>query len=264
MKMALKFCSNLSFMFQEEAKIIDRYQLARNAGFKAVETGFPLGFTVQEVVDAKELANVQQVLINVYTGDTTKGELGFTAVPGKEEEFKSSIEQTIKYAKALDCNKIHVMAGKVENPTHKNDAVYESNLRYAASRFETENIMGLIEPINDITVPNYYMNNFQKALNIIQKINSPRLKLLMDIFHLQLTTGRITNTIEQYLPYIGHIQVAQVPDRNEPDTVGEIDYKYVFSLLEKHGYNDYIGLEYKPRTSSSDGLMWIKSFGYNL
>ncbi|XP_011499503.1 PREDICTED: putative hydroxypyruvate isomerase [Ceratosolen solmsi marchali] len=263
-RMALKFASNLSFMFQEAPLLIDRYQLAKDAGFKAVESGFPLGFTVQQVAEAKHNANIHQALINVYTGDTTKGELGFAAIPGKEKEFENSIERTIEYAKALDCKKIHVMAGKVEERTSANDTVYEKNLRYAASRFASENIVGLIEPINSITIPTYYMNSFQKAVEIIQKINSPNLKLLIDIFHLQLSTGKISHTIERCFPYIGHFQIAQVPDRSEPDTIGEIDYRYIFSLLEKHGYTDYIGLEYKPRSGTVEGLKWINQFGFSL
>ncbi|XP_001607821.1 putative hydroxypyruvate isomerase [Nasonia vitripennis] len=264
--MAYKFCCNLSFMFQREAtSILDRYQLAKDAGFKAVESGFPLGFSVQQVAEARKTAGIQQVLINVYTGDTSKGELGFAALPGKEEEFRRSIETTIEYAKALDCKMIHVMAGKVVDATSVNDATYEKNLRYAVDRFASEQIVALIEPINSITVPNYYMNDFSKALALVQKINSPNLKLLVDIFHLQQTQGRITNSIESYYPFIGHIQIAQVPNRNEPDSAGEIDYRYVLAVLEKAGYNKYIGLEYKPQAATGEGLSkWLNRFGCTL
>lgn len=251
-------------MFAESTTIVGRYQLAKQAGFKAVESGFPFGFSVHQVAEARKNADVDQILINVFTGDVTKGELGFAAIPGKEEDFKKSIELTIEYAKALNCRKIHIMSGKVESPTAINDIVYENNLRHAVERFQAEDIVGLIEPINRITVPNYYMHDFVKGLELVKKINSPHLKLMLDIFHLQHTCGNITYNIKEYLPYLGHIQVAQVPNRNEPDTPGEIDYKYVFSLLEKEGYNGYIGLEYKPKTSSLEGLKWIKRFGYSL
>ncbi|XP_020706690.1 putative hydroxypyruvate isomerase isoform X2 [Athalia rosae] len=263
-RVTMKFASNLSFMFGESPIITERYLLAKQAGFKAVETGFPLGFSVQEVADARSKADVKQILINIFTGDVTKGELGFTAIPGKEDEFRKSLGLTIEYAKALDCKKIHIMSGKVESPTELNDSTYESNLRYAVEKLQTEDIIALIEPINNITVPNYYLNNFDKALEIVKKINSPHLRLMLDLFHLQHARGNITRTIKEYLPYLGHVQIAQVPDRHEPDTAGEIDYRYIFSLLEKEGYNDYIGLEYKPKAGSAEGLKWIKNFGYTL
>ncbi|KAI4500066.1 hypothetical protein M0802_004936 [Mischocyttarus mexicanus] len=272
--MGLKFVSNLSFMFLENPSLIERYQLAKDAGFKAVESGFPLGFSLEEVINAKNKANIEQVLINVFTGtfiitniikcDTSKGELGFAAIPGQEESFKKSIETTIKYAKALNCKLIHVMSGKVINPTPENDKAYEQNLLYAVEKFKEEGLIGVIEPINSITVPNYYMNNFSKGLNIVKKINSSHLKLQLDVFHMQHCCGNLTYNIEQLLPFVGHIQIAQVPHRHEPDTDGEIDYKYILSLLENKGYQGYIGLEYSPKANTVDGLSWIAKFGYSL
>ncbi|KZC10780.1 PREDICTED: putative hydroxypyruvate isomerase [Dufourea novaeangliae] len=261
--MSLKFASNLSFMFMETPSIIERYKLAKEAGFKAVESGFPFGFSVKDVTEAKTKAGLEQILINVYTGDVSKGELGFAAIPGEEENFKKSIDMTIEYAKALHCKRIHVMSGKVNQPTSVNDDVYEKSLLYAAEKFQKEGILGVIEPINSISVPNYYMNSFEKGLNVVKKINNPNLKLLLDVFHLQHICGNITKNIKELLPYIGHVQIAQVPDRHEPDTPGEIDYKYVLSVLEKEGYSGYVGLEYRPKSSSVEGLSWMQKYGYN-
>ncbi|KAG5893635.1 hypothetical protein JTB14_015074 [Gonioctena quinquepunctata] len=259
-----KFCANLAFLFPE-SPLLERYKLARDAGFKAVETGFPFGYTKQEVVDAKNDAGIQQILINIYTGDVTKGELGFAALPGKEAEFKKSIETTIDYAKALGAKKIHIMAGAVDSAvTTSHDEAYENNLRYAAQLLEREDILGLIEPINKYSIPNYYMNSYDKALSVIKKINSSKLKIMLDIFHLQLIRGNIANTIRELKDYIGHIQIAQAPLRNEPDTGGEINYKYVLETLKKEGYDDWIGLEYKPLGNTKDGLKWIKAMGYSL
>lgn len=158
----MKFCANLSFMFTEQP-FLERYRLAKEAGFKAVETGFPFNFTEKEVLDAKTSANIQQILINTYTGDVTKGEVGFAAVPGKEQEFKSSIEKTIRYAKTVGASKIHIMAGKVEKVTEENHSVYEKNLKYAVTLLEQENILGVIEPINKYAVPNYYLNCYDRG-----------------------------------------------------------------------------------------------------
>lgn len=262
--MSFKFASNISFMFTECPSIISRYKLAKESGFQYVESGFPFGYSVEQVCQAKEAAGVDQVLINVFTGDVTKRELGFAAIPGKEEEFKNSIELTINYAKALKCKKIHVMAGIVETPTPANDNVYEKNLKYTVDRFKAEDIIGLIEPINSYSVPNYYLNSYDKAIEIIKKINSPHLKLMFDIFHLQHIKGNITNTIKENYSLLGHVQIAQCPDRGEPDTPGELNYKYIFSVLDNFGYTGFIGLEYKPNDTTTQGLKWINNFGYNL
>lgn len=262
--MSLKFCANLSFMFQETASLLERYMLAKKAGFRAVECAFPYTHTLQEIVDAKSKAGVDQVLINVYVGDVSKGEFGFAAIPGKEEAFRDSISLSVNYAKALKCKIIHIMAGVVISPSEENDEVFEKNLRLAASVFEKEKIIGVIEPINGYSIPNYYMNDFKKALTVIKKIGSPNLKLQLDLFHLQFLRGNITNNIKDMLPYVGHIQIAQVPNRNEPDIPGEINYRYVLSVLEEQKYEGWIGLEYKPASDTETGLKWLKQFGYSL
>lgn len=259
-----KFCANLAFLFNEQP-LLERYKLAKNAGFKAVESGFPFGFTVEQVTEAKKQANIEQILINIYTGDVSKGELGFAAIPGKESDFKASLEKTITYAKALGAKKMHIMSGKVENPTNEHDFTYENNIKYAVGVLEKEGILGVIEPINKYSVPNYYMNSYDKALKLVQKVNSPNLKIMLDLFHCQLIKGNITNTIRDLKSYIGHVQIAQVPDRNEPNTEGELNYRYILDVLKKEGeYNDWIGLEYKPKVDTLSGLNWVQQFNYSL
>lgn len=262
--MPLKFCANLSFMFQETASLLERYGLAKDAGFRAVECAFPYDYEVDKVVEAKKNAKVEQILINTYVGDITKGELGFAAIPGSDAAFESSIQKAIKYAKALNCSRIHVMSGAVEKVEDSHVNAYYKNIKHAADVFEKENIIGLIEPINPYSVPNYYMNSFEKGLEVVKQVNSPNMKLMLDVFHLQQICGNLTRNITQLMPFVGHIQIAQVPDRHEPNTSGEIDYKYILSLLEKLGYNGWIGLEYKPQGATKDGLKWIKEFNVAL
>ncbi|XP_050293759.1 putative hydroxypyruvate isomerase [Anthonomus grandis grandis] len=257
-----KFCANLSFLFKEKP-FLERYALAKRAGFSVVESGFPYGFSKEEVVQAQKSAGVEQVLVNILTGDVTKGELGFAAVPGKEKEFQETFNTTIDYAKALGAKKIHIMSGRVEGPcSEANDAAYINNLKYAAKILEKENIIGLIEPINKYSVPNYYMNSYEKAINVIKTINSPFIKLQLDIFHLQLIKGQITHTAREVKPYVGHVQIAQAPHRHEPDVPGEINYEYVFDVIrDEVGYSDYIGLEYTPKGDTEEGLKWVKNMG---
>ncbi|XP_063235838.1 putative hydroxypyruvate isomerase [Bacillus rossius redtenbacheri] len=264
MSLKLKFCANLSFMFQETNTLLERYMVAKEVGFKAVECAFPYDFSADAVKTAKETAGVEQILINVFVGDVRKKELGFAAIPGQEEKFKDSLHMAIKYAKALNCRRVHVMAGYVPEVSEEHNKVYEKNIRYAAAQFEATNIIGLIEPINSYSVPNYFLNSYDRGVEVVKKINSPNLKLMLDLFHLQFMKGNLTNNIRDLLPIVGHIQAAQVPNRNEPDTSGEIDYRYVFSLLEELGYDGWIGLEYKPLTTTKEGLKWINNFGISL
>lgn len=256
--MNLKFCANLSFMYQQECNsLLERYRLAANSGFSAVECAFPYSDPVDSVVRAKNDAGVQQVLINAPRGEAH--ELGFAAVPGMEDRFRSSIDVAVSYARALNCFRIHVMAGNVERPTDANHEAYETNLAYAAGVFETKGITGLIEPINRYSAPNYYLNSYERATDVLDKINSPNLKLQLDVFHLQQIKGDLTNNIKKFLPYVGHVQLAQVPERNEPDTPGEIDYGYIFRLLEELDYGEWIGLEYSPKNDTDKGLSWLRN-----
>lgn len=87
---------------------------------------------------------------------------------------------------------------------------------------------------------------------------------MLDLFHMQHIKGDITNTIKELMEYCGHVQIAQVPNRNEPNTPGELNYKYILEELKKIGYDDWVGLEYKPLNDTKDGLKWIQEFGYSL
>lgn len=255
--MNLKFCANLSFMYQEANNLLERYNLASKSGFSAVECAFPYSHSLEEIIEAKSNANVQQILINAPRGAVH--ELGLAAIPNVEDRFLPSIDLAISYAQALNCSKIHVMAGTVVQPTEVNHEIYEKNLTYVAQIFETKGIIGLIEPINKYSAPGYYLNSYERAIEILNKIESPNLKLQLDLFHLQQIKGDLTNNIKCLLPHVGHIQLAQVPNRNEPNTPGEIDYNYIFQLLENLNYNEWIGLEYNPKDDTDKGLSWLKN-----
>lgn len=254
--MSLKFCANLSFMYQEVGNLVERYSLAAKSGFSSVECAFPYSDPMEKLVQAKTDANVLQILINAPRGEAN--ELGFAAIPGMEDRFHSSIELAVSYAIALNCSKIHVMAGIVVQPTEANHKAYEKNLSYAAQIFETKGIIGLIEPINKYSAPGYYLNSYERAVDVLNKINSPNLKLQLDLFHLQQIKGDLTNNIKSLLPHVKHIQLAQVPKRNEPNTPGEIDYNYIFQLLEELNYSEWIGLEYNPKDDTDKGLSWLR------
>jgi hydroxypyruvate isomerase len=157
------------------------------------------------------------------------------------------------------------MSGKLEqSPTDEHRDTFLKNLKYAAKELESEGITGVIEPINNYSVPGYFLNDYKYALDTIKTVGSPNLKLMIDVFHMQMICGNISNNLRDFAPFIGHIQIAQAPNRNEPNTEGELNYRYLLKEIEKTGYDDYIGLEYKPLTKTSEGLKWVGEFGYEL
>ncbi|XP_062593752.1 tRNA:m(4)X modification enzyme TRM13 homolog [Saccostrea cucullata] len=265
--MSFKFSANLAFMFSEFPSMVERYDAAKAAGFKYVESAFPYLEPLESVQNAIEKSGLEQVLINAWPGDLSKGDLGIAALPDRQEEFESKLNLTLEYAKALKCKRIHVMAGMKPNNFDETEMekTFIKNITLAAKRFEPEGITCVIEPLNSrITAPRYFLTDINKAVEIIKKINRPNLKLQFDFFHVQIMEGNLTKTLEKYLPYVGHIQIAQVPDRGEPDRQGEINYTYVFELLQKLKYDGYIGLEYKPRGNTVEGLKWLKDYGLQI
>ncbi|XP_062853374.1 putative hydroxypyruvate isomerase isoform X1 [Trichomycterus rosablanca] len=264
---SLKFCANISWLFTELPEFGERMRAAVCAGFQAVEAAWLYESDLRELSRVREQTGLTVALINTPPGDVKNGELGLGAVPGREQEFRQGLTQAVHYAKALDCKRIHVMAGRVPAGQRRSEVGLEmettfvQNLRYAADVLSKEGIMGLIEPINTrITDPQYFLDSPHQAAAILKKVDRPNIKLQMDLFHWQIMDGNLTKNIQKYLPLIGHVQVAQVPDRHEPDSPGELNYSYIFNLLERLGYQGYVGCEYKPSGSTEEGLGWVKKY----
>lgn len=157
------------------------------------------------------------------------------------------------------------MSGKLEHPpTDEHRETFKSNLKYAATQLEHEDIIGVIEPINHYSVPGYFLNDYKFAVESIIAVGSKSIKLMVDIFHMQMICGNITNNLRDLSSLIGHIQIAQAPNRNEPNTDGELNFRYVLNEISNTGYDDYIGLEYKPLTTTTAGLKWINEFDLDL
>jgi hydroxypyruvate isomerase len=157
------------------------------------------------------------------------------------------------------------MSGKIDNgtPTNAHRETFKANLKYAATQLEQADIIGVLEPINHYSIPGYFLNDYKFALQTIHEVGSRNIKLMTDIFHMQLITGNISNNLKELAPFIGHVQIAQAPKRNEPDSDGELNYRYILNEISSI-YDDFIGLEYTPLTTTSAGLKWINNFGYTL
>ncbi|KAF6217134.1 hypothetical protein GE061_001487 [Apolygus lucorum] len=259
-----KICANLDFMFQEHSSLVTRYSEAARLGFKGVETAVPYKVPEEELLATLKQTGLTQVLINTPVGDVSRGEVGFASLPGKENAFLEGVQKAISYATTLQCKLIHIMAGLVtEHPLELHEKTYVQNLRKAVPLLEKAGIVAVIEPINQHSVPNYFLSDYDKAVSVIESLKTENFGLLLDLFHLQQIKGNVTRNIEKYLPYTKHVQIAQVPERHEPNSFGELNYSYIFHHLNECKYSDWVGLEYRPAKSTSDGLNWADECGVN-
>jgi hydroxypyruvate isomerase len=259
-----QFAANLSMLFPE-LSFMDRFAAAASDGFKAVEYLFPYAFEVDDIAAQLRQHGLQQVLFNAPPGNWDAGERGLACLPGREEEFRAGMDQALRYAAALNCPRIHVMAGL--QPAGTDHAAlrptYVANLRWAAHQAAAQGVDVLIEPINTRDIPGFYLNRQDQAHAVLDEVNEPNLKVQMDLYHCQIVEGDVSMKLRQYLPTgkVGHIQIASVPQRHEPD-LGELNYAYLFSVLDELGYSGWVGCEYRPARGAvsggtSAGLGWM-------
>lgn len=252
-----RFAANLSMLFND-VPFLERFGRAAAAGFKGVEYLFPYEYAPAELVERLQNHGLAQVLFNLPPGDFAAGERGLAALPGRESEFRESVDRGIEYARALGCPRLHAMAGLVtdESQRPRMRETYLENLRYAARRLAEHGLTLLIEPINTRSIPGYFINRQAEAHAILAELGEPNLRVQLDFFHAQIMEGDLTATFKRFQAGVGHIQIAGVPDRHEPDT-GEVNYPYLFHLLDEAGYDGWIGCEYNPRGLTEDGLDWF-------
>jgi hydroxypyruvate isomerase len=261
-----QFAANLSMLYQEYA-FLDRFEAAARDGFKAVECQFPYSFAKQDIAARLHSHNLQQVLVNAPPGNWDAGDRGMACLRGREDEFRAGMAIALEYAQALDCPRIHVMAGLLPaGATHAaHYPTYISNLRWAAHGAAKVGIDVLIEPINTRDVPGFYLNRQDVAHKVLADVGASNLKVQMDLYHCQIVEGDLAMKLRNYVPTgnVGHVQIAGVPQRHEPD-LGEINHAYLFTLLDELGYAGWIGCEYRPAEKdaggTSAGLGWIKPY----
>jgi hydroxypyruvate isomerase len=256
-----KFAANLSFIFQEIG-FLDRFAAAAQCGFKAIEYLGAYDHSPQTVAAALERNGLVQALFNMPPGDWAAGERGVAALPGREAEFRAGVETALGYAKATRCRLLHAMAGRPPEGTDRAAAerVYAANLRHAAERLAPEGINVLIEPINDRDIPGYFLNTTRQAMAVIERVGLPNLQLQLDLYHVQIMEGDLAHRIRALAGRYPHIQIAGNPGRHEPD-IGEINYPFLFDLLDEIGYAGWIGCEYRPRSETRAGLGWAARYG---
>jgi hydroxypyruvate isomerase len=256
-----RFCANLSMMFNE-VPFLDRFEAARKAGFDAVEYLFPYDFPAAEIKSRLAENGLRQVLFNMPPGDWAAGERGIACLPGRIGQFRDSVARALDYAAALQCEMMHCMAGLVPKdvPHDTAAAVYASNLAWAAERAHPAGVKLVIEPINHRDMPGFFLNTQAQGAAVVAALGSDRIGLQFDIYHCQVTEGDITKRMEAHMPVIAHIQIADVPARNEPGT-GEIGWDYLFRRIDELGYRGWIGCEYRPAGETVAGLAWRQRYG---
>jgi hydroxypyruvate isomerase len=273
-----KFAANLSMMYPE-VPFLDRFEAAAQDGFKAVEFLFPYAWDKAEIAARLNANGLQQALFNMppggldragHTAAWDSGMRGTACLPGHEDEFRYGVAQAIDYALALACPRIHLMAGLIPAGATRETVcpTYVSNLRWAAAQAAQHGLDVLIEPINTRDIPGFFLNRQDHAHEVIAEVGASNLRVQMDLYHCQIVEGDVAMKLRQYLPTgrVGHIQIAGVPQRHEPD-LGEINYPYLFEVIDEVskecGWDGWIGCEYRPKLGgqpggTSAGLGWLK------
>jgi hydroxypyruvate isomerase len=266
-----RFAANLSMLYNEHP-FLDRFAAAAADGFQAVEYLFPYDFTAPELAQRLADHGLQQVLFNAPPGDWNAGERGLACLPGRQAEFRAGLQRALDYAHTLACPRIHVMAGLVPAGADRTvlQRTYEDNLAWAAQQAQAAGRTLLIEPINTRDIPGFFLNRQDDAHRIVQAIGSPHLKVQMDLYHCQIVEGDVAMKLRQYLPTgrVGHIQIAGVPQRHEPD-LGELHHPYLFEVIDEVsaacGWDGWVGCEYRPARgtapgATSQGLGWLRDW----
>ena len=253
-----RFAANLTMLFTEHA-FLDRFAAAAEAGFDAVEYLLPYPYPKETLATQLEIHGLDQVLHNLPAGNWDAGERGIACHPDRVAEFRKGVALAIEYAKALHCPQVNCLAGKLPvGVSHAEaHATFVANLDYAATALEAAGIRLLIEPINTFDIPGFFLTRTEQAIAIVREVGSDNLRVQYDIYHAQRMEGELGATLRDSLPLIGHIQLADNPGRHEPGT-GEINYPWLFQHIDALGYRGTIGCEYKPKTTTLEGLGWIR------
>lgn len=256
-----RFAANLSMLFPERP-FLDRFGCAARDGFTAVEFLFPYDWASTDLADRLTENSLTQVLFNLPPGSWKQGDRGLACLPERTAEFRESVDLALEYASALNCKRLHVMSGLVADRKDRDTlrTTYIENLRHAADRAAEQGVTLLIEPLNPRDMPGYFLNSVPCALDVIAAVARPNLKLQADIYHLQRIQGELANTLTAHIGVIGHVQIADTPGRHEPGT-GEINYPFLFAVLDGLGYEGWVGCEYVPSSGAGAASDWMTAAG---
>ncbi len=256
-----KLAANLSTMFTE-VPFLERFAAAAEAGFKGVEYLFPYDHPAETIAAALRDNGLQNVLFNLPPGNWETGDRGLAAIPGREAEFDGLIDKALEYARIIGCPRLHVMAGIPSADANKEacQSTYVRNIRHAAERCAPHGITVLLEPINLRDIPGFYLNRQEDALATLDAVGARNAAVQMDLYHCQIVEGDVAMKIRANIDRVAHFQIAGVPERREPD-IGEVNYPYLFDVIDELGFEGWIGCEYRPKGETRAGLGWAAPYG---
>ena len=256
----MQFVANLSMLFTE-VPLIERFQLAKFNGFERIEIQFPYSLSIEEIQRELKQNQLQMVLHNLPAGNWHLGDRGIACQKERQQEFLEGLERAVEYATALGVQKLNCLSGiKNSNAQHQETKdIFFDNIRKAAKTLAQSNIELLIEPINAIDIPNFFLSKPDQAFNYLEELKIDNLKVQYDIYHAQRSQGNLIETIQKNIKKIGHIQFADNPGRHEPGT-GELNWQFIFKSIEQLGYDQYIAAEYIPSKTTEKTLEWLKDY----
>lgn len=254
----VQFAANLTTLFKE-VPFLDRFERAAKAGFTAVESLFPYEFEIAELADRLERFGLTQVLINMPPGDWAAGDRGTAALPARRDEFRAAARTAFAYARGLGCKRVHAMSGVLPPGTDRSTciATFLDNARWAADLAAEDGVTIVFEPLNVRDVPGYFVAHQLEMAALLREVGRDNVAVQLDYYHAQIMDGDLTRLTETLGAMIGHVQIASVPDRHEPDE-GEVFFPHLFATLDRIGYAGFVGCEYNPRGVTEDGLGWLK------
>jgi len=248
-------------MLYGEHGFMDRFKAAKADGCAGVEYLFPYDFPKDALLEALGENGLEQVLHNLPAGDWAAGDRGMACDPERVGEFRDSVGLALDYATALKCPQCNCLAGIAPEGVDpaRLEQTFVDNLKFAAAEFERAGVKLLIEAINRRDIPGFYLGTSAQAMDVIEKVGSNNLYFQYDFYHMQIMEGDLTPTFQHLMPKIPHVQIADTPGRGEPGT-GEINYPFIFEMLDAAGYTGWVGCEYKPKAGTSEGLGWLRSW----
>jgi hydroxypyruvate isomerase len=257
-----RFAANLSMLFTEHP-FLERFAQAKEAGFEAVEFLFPYEYDTAAIARELRKNDLRQVLFNLPAGDFSAGDRGMANDPRRVDEFREGVARALDVAAELECGKLNCLAGlaRADIPAEAQTQTLVDNLRYAADAAAARGVRQVVEPLNHFDAPGYALPTPDAAFALVEQAAHPNLFVQYDVYHAQRMQGNLAATIAARIDRIGHVQIADSPDRHEPGT-GEINYPFVLRALDDAGYDGWVSLEYRPRESTASSLRWLTEMGY--
>lgn len=257
-----KFAANLTMLFTEYP-FLERFERAARAGFSAVEYMFPYQEDTDAIARLLGDLRLRQVLFNLPAGDWAAGDRGIALDPGRQAEFRAGVARAVELARRFNCPKLNCLVGKRldEVPPRDQHAVLIDNLRYAAAALARHDLLLVVEPINTFDIPGFHLSTSAQTIAVLDEVGAANTALQYDVYHMQRMEGNLAHTMERLRRRIGHVQIADAPDRHEPGT-GEINFPFVLGALDRTGYDGYVGLEYRPSATTETSFGWIETMGF--